>query len=233
MPSSSMPAGAGSEYERGRLRLPSAPVAGAPVRAGAREVEVDGSFAGICHVPASAPRQLLIMLHGAGGSAEAGLRLLLPYADRYGLILYAPQSVGTTWDLIAGGYGTDVRRIQSVLTQLTGAAPGLGAPVIGGFSDGGSYALSLALTNGDVFDRVLAFSPGFAAPAEPTGRPAVFISHGRGDRVLPIDRCGRRLARILQATGYAVEYREFDGGHEVPADVSAAALDWLSDPPVG
>jgi predicted esterase len=80
---------------------------------------------------------------------------------------------------------------------------------------------------------VLAFSPGFAAPVEPTGRPAVFISHGRGDRVLPIDRCGRRLARVLRASGYAVEYREFDGGHVVPADVSAAALEWLSDPPVG
>jgi predicted esterase len=228
-----MPAGAESEYERGRLRLPSATVGGTPVRVGVREVKVDGSFAGICHLPASVPSRLLIMLHGAGGSAEAGLRLLLPYADRYGLVIYAPQSVGTTWDLIAGGYGIDVRRIQSALTQLVGAAPGLGAPVIGGFSDGGSYALSLALTNGDVFDRVLAFSPGFAAPVEPTGRPAVFISHGRGDRVLPIDRCGRRLARVLRASGYAVEYREFDGGHVIPADVSVAALDWLSDPSVG
>jgi hypothetical protein len=233
MPSSSTPAGAGPDCERGRLRLPPAPAAGAPVPAGPREVEVDGSFAGICYVPASAPRRLLITLHGAGGSAEAGLRLLLPYADRYGLLIYAPQSVGTTWDLILGGYGTDVSRIQSALTQLVGAAPGLGAPVIGGFSDGGSYALSLALTNGDVFDRVLAFSPGFAASVEPSGRPAVFISHGRGDKVLPIDRCGRRLARVLRGTGYAVEYLEFDGGHEVPADVSAAALDWLSNPPVG
>ena len=231
MPSRSTPGG--SNRERGRLRLPPVPTAGAPMRAGTREVEVDGSFAGICHRPASAPRRLLIMMHGAGGSAEAGLRLLLPYADRYGLVIYAPKSVGATWDLIASGYGADVRRIQSALTQLVGPAPGLGAPVIGGFSDGGSYALSLALTNGDVFDRVLAFSPGFAAPVDPTGRPAVFISHGRGDRVLPIDRCGRRLARVLAATGYAVEYREFDGGHEVPADVSVAALDWLSDPPVG
>jgi predicted esterase len=233
MPSSPMPAGAGPEYERGRLRLPSGPVARAQVRAGTREVEVDGSFAGVCHVPASAPRRLLVMLHGAGGSAEAGLRLLLPYADRYGLVIYAPQSVGTTWDLIAGGYGADVRRIQSALTHLAPAATGLGAPVIGGFSDGGSYALSLALTNGDVFDRVVAFSPGFAAPVEPTGRPALFISHGRGDQVLPIDRCGRRLARLLKASGYAVEYREFDGGHEIPADVSVAALDWLGDPSVG
>jgi len=207
--------------------------AGLPAPAGSREVEVDGRHAGICYVPASAPRRLLIMLHGAGGSAGAGLGLLLPYAERHGLVVYAPKSAGATWDLIVGGYGSDVRRIQSALTQISATLPPLGAPVIGGFSDGGSYALSLALTNGDVFDRVVAFSPGFASLVEPTGRPKVFISHGRGDRVLPIDRCGRRVARVLRSAGYAVEYLEFDGGHEVPAYVSVAALDWLGEAPAG
>jgi phospholipase/carboxylesterase len=59
----------------------------------------------------------------------------------------------------------------------------------------------------------------------------MFISHGRQDRVLPIERCGRRVARVLRDTGYAVEYLEFDGGHDVPADVVTAALAWLSEPP--
>ena len=45
---------------------------------------------------------------------------------------------------------------------------------IGGFSDGASYAVSLGLTNGDLFSHVLAFSPGFAAPARRRGRPRVF-----------------------------------------------------------
>lgn len=188
---------------------------------------MDGAFAGICLVPASAPRRLVIMLHGAGGTAEAGLRLLLPYADQHGLVLYAPQSAGRTWDVLISGYGPDVDRIQSALDRLTGTLPPLGPPVIGGFSDGGSYALSLALINGDVFDSVIAFSPGFAAPTAPTGRPRVFISHGRGDQVLPIDRCGRKLAWALAATGYPVEYVEFDGGHDVPSDVAGAALGWL------
>jgi phospholipase/carboxylesterase len=68
---------------------------------------------------------------------------------------------------------------------------------------------------------------------EPTGRPRVFISHGRQDQVLPIERCGRRLARVLTGSGYAVEYRELDGGHDVPPDVVRAALEWLSDQPTG
>ena len=217
-----------SDSERGRLKLPQSTTGTGTAAPGSHEVEVDGTVAGICHVPATVPHRLVVLLHGAGGTAEAGLRLLLPYADEHGLVLYAPQSTGPTWDLLVGGYGPDVHRLQSALDQLAVLVPAPGPPVIGGFSDGGSYALSLALTNGDVFGRVLAFSPGFAAPAARTGHPRVFISHGRADRVLPIERCGRRLARVLGAAGYAVEYLEFDGGHEVPAAVADAALTWLA-----
>jgi phospholipase/carboxylesterase len=212
----------------GRLFLP--PPNGDPVtlRPGRRDIVVQGHYAGVCHVPAVPPRRLVIMLHGAGGTAEGGLRLLLPYAEEHALLLYAPQSCRPTWDLIGGGYGRDADRIQSALTLFAGMiASTCVAPVIGGFSDGASYALSLGLGNGDVFDAVLAFSPGFAAPGEPVGRPDVFISHGRADAVLPIDRCGRRLARVLRATGYPVHYVEYDGGHQIPPGVADAASDWL------
>jgi predicted esterase len=219
------------DSKRGRLRPPPFTAGSATLPAGHHHVEVDGAFAGICYLPAGPRRHLMIMMHGAGGTAEGGLRLLLPYAEEFGLVIYAPKSAGATWDVITSGFGTDVRRIQSALNQLTGILPPLGPPVLGGFSDGGSYALSLALNNGDVVDSVLAFSPGFAAPADPTGQPRVFISHGRADTVLPIDRCGRRLARVLTVSGYPVEYLEFDGGHEVPADVAEAALRWLTTAP--
>jgi predicted esterase len=216
--------------ERGRLRLPPPSIGSATAPAGRHEIVVDGTAAGVLLLPATAPRRLIIILHGAGGTAEGTLRLLLPYADPYGLAVYAPQAVAMTWDLIAGGYGPDVRRIQAALPSLAAMLPPLGAPTVAGFSDGGSYALSLALTNGDLFDSVLAFSPGFAAPLERNGRPRVFISHGRSDRVLPVERCGRRVARVLSAEGYPVEYLEFAGGHEVPADVTVAALEWLGAP---
>ena len=49
---------------------------------------------------------------------------------------------------------------------------------VGGFSDGASYALSLGITNGDLFTHVLAFSPGFVAPAAQRGSPRIFVSHG-------------------------------------------------------
>lgn len=99
---------------------------------------------------------------------------------------------------------------------------------ITGFSDGASYALSLGLTNGDLFSRVLAFSPGFAAPADRQGAPRIFISHGTADAVLPIDRCSRRIVPRLEQAGYDVTYVEFDGPHTVPPEIQRAAVDWLA-----
>jgi predicted esterase len=47
--------------------------------------------------------------------------------------------------------------------------------------------------------------------------------------VLPVARCGRRLARQLGASGYELTYEEFDGGHVVrSADVTAALTLWLA-----
>jgi predicted esterase len=192
-------------------------------------VHLDGAPVGLWYVPRTEAERLVILLHGAGGSAQEALRLLLPYADGHRLMLFAPQSLRATWDMISGGYGPDVARIQhgvdSILSMHRVTMPAL---AIGGFSDGASYAMSLGLINGDVFDAVLAFSPGFAAPTGQADNPAFFLSHGVADRVLPIDRCSRRLVPALRQAGYRVTYHEFDGGHEVPQEVVAEALGWLS-----
>ena len=172
--------------------------------------------------------RLVVLLHGAGGSARQGLGLLLPYAERHNLLLVAPQSAAATWDLISAGYGPDVRRLENVLAEVLAGYP-VDRMCIGGFSDGASYALSLGLTNGDVFDAVVAFSPGFAAPLITHGSPRLFVSHGDADRVLPIDRCSRRLVPRLRKLGYEVTYDEFRGGHEVPDDVAGRAVDWLDE----
>ncbi|WP_276497141.1 alpha/beta hydrolase [Pontibacter litorisediminis] len=98
---------------------------------------------------------------------------------------------------------------------------------IGGFSDGASYALCLGLTNGDLFTHIIAFSPGFATSLERNGSPAVFLSHGIHDPVLPIDPCGRRIVPQLQRSGVQVVYKEFDGKHEVPQAIAQEAAAWL------
>ena len=178
--------------------------------------------------PVAAPRRLVVALHGAGGTAEQALRILRPVADTANLLLLAPKSAGRTWDVITGGYGPDVTGIDRAVAAVSAryrVRPDRYA--IAGFSDGASYALSLGVTNGDLVDAVLAFSPGFLAPLLRIGRPRVFVAHGTADRVLPIDRCGRRVVAELHRDGYDVTYDEFAGGHEIPDPVRDHAVAWL------
>jgi predicted esterase len=175
------------------------------------------------------PMALVLLLHGAGGHAHDGLRVLLHLAEQNNLILVAPASHGSTWDIISSGsYGRDRDLADRALEHVFGTYAvderHLG---IGGFSDGASYALSLGLANGDLFTHVLAFSPGFVGPVTPIGRPAVFISHGRADAVLPIDPCSRTIVPRLRRAGYQVCYDEFDGPHVIPPDVAQHAVSWF------
>jgi phospholipase/carboxylesterase len=167
---------------------------------------------------------LVVSLHGAGGGAENGLGLLRPLADDLGFAVLAPASTGPTWDVVLGGFGADVARIDRALRRVfRRCSVDPDRIAVAGFSDGASYALSLGLANGDLFRHVIAFSPGFIAPAPAHGMPTVFISHGTRDPVLPIEQTSRRIAPDLRRAGYDVRYREFDAGHAVlPALVRAA-----------
>ena len=171
----------------------------------------------------------VLTLHGAGGAPRNGLEPLLPLADALGLILLAPKSRGGTWDVILGGFGPDVAAIDGALDEaFRRSSVDADRVAVSGFSDGASYALSLGLGNGDLFAAVLAFSPGFSAPATRRGRPAVFVSHGTDDPVLPIGRTSRRIVPSLRRAGYDVDYREFSGGHTVPPQLARAALEQLA-----
>lgn len=178
------------------------------------------------------PAPLVVMLHGAGGDARGTVALIQPQAGDRGVLVLAPESRGRTWDVLAGGFGPDVEFVDRALEHVFARySVDERRIAVGGFSDGASYALSLGMTNGDLFGHVLAFSPGFAAPGRPHGSPRVFVSHGTGDRVLRIDPTSRRLVPRLRAGGYEVVYREFDGGHTVPAEMVSEALDrFLADP---
>jgi len=170
--------------------------------------------------------RLVVFMHGAGGTAEEALAPMRPYADDERLLLLAPKSTQSTWDVIAGGYGPDVENLDRLLDQVSGSYPIRGY-TMAGFSDGASYALSLGIGNGDVFDTVMAFSPGFSAAQVRHGRARFFVSHGTEDKVLPIERCSRRLVPALERDGYSVAYEEFDGGHIMPQAIKDSAVDWL------
>ncbi len=216
----------------GRLLAQPAP----PTEAGAtglHQLGLDRNRDALLYVPTGyqpeTPAPLALMLHGAGGVAQHGLALLQSLADTTGMIVLAPPSRRQTWDVIYGSYGLDIAFIDQALSHtFSRYAVDPGRLAVGGFSDGASYALSVGITNGDLFTHVLAFSPGFMVPADQRGSPRIFISHGTDDQVLPIDRCSHRIVPQLQQAGYDVLYREFVGPHTVPSDIASEAAAWFT-----
>lgn len=211
--------------------------------AGTRELRLGGARDGLIRVPdVGGHLPLVVLLHGASGRSASFLESLASVIDFLPAVILAPDSAGRTWDALStepqtlldmvsarrrfAGFGQDVRFLNNALEYVfANVAVDPERIAIGGFSDGATYALSLGLMNGDLVKKVVAFSPGFTLDGLRRGRPAVFISHGRADRILPIDRCSRRIVRELKGE-YDVTYREFEGGHRVPEDIAREALAW-------
>ena len=185
---------------------------------------------GLLHVPsgyeAARPAPLIVMLHGAGGSS-AGVAFAVGHAAAAGAILLAIDSRDRrSWDIILGEVGPDIAFLDAALGHtFEHCAVDPARIAIGGFSDGASYALTVGLAEGEVFTDILAFSPGFVADGPRAGRPRIFIAHGTQDPVLEIAHTSRRIVPALRTAGYVVDYREFPGGHHVPRQLVAEAID--------
>ena len=174
------------------------------------------------------PAPLAVILHGAGGSARRVLSFF-GVADELGVIVLSPESRGGTWDAIRGSFGPDIEFLDRALSlTFDRCAVDRNRVAIGGFSDGASYGLSVGLASGDLFTHILACSPGFVSPGSVHGRPRIFVSHGTADRILPIGSTSRRIVPLLEKSGYAVTYREFDGPHTVPPPVAREAFTWFT-----
>ena len=174
------------------------------------------------------PAPLVVWFHGAGGHARRSAAGVQEVAADAGALVLLPSSAASTWDLLTGRIGPDAADLDAALAHVF-AARDVGRVAFAGFSDGASYALSLGLANGDLAEAVLAFSPGFVAPPVTVGRPACWVAHGTADAVLPVERCGRRVAALLEKKGCPVHYQEFDGPHVVRPDLLEQAFSWWLD----
>jgi phospholipase/carboxylesterase len=203
---------------------------------GLSELGLGGSRDGLMYVPESysADRSypLFIGLHGASGDADSWNGSYPGRAEERGMVFLAPDSRNSSWDLMTypdRAFGPDVEFLDEMLHfafERCRIDPTRIA--LGGFSDGASYALSLGIGNGDLFTHLVAYSPGYYVVPDPVvGTPQIFVSHGPLDTVLPFYNTADTIVPALRDSGYDVTFHEFDGGHEVPAEVSDTALDWF------
>jgi phospholipase/carboxylesterase len=203
-----------------------------PLPPGRHQLGIASERDAVLYVPegiaTDAPVPLVVLFHGAGGSAEKILPVLQAQADFQHFLILAPQSMLVTWDIVIGGHGPDRERLDWALSEV--ASHFVIDPnhlAFAGFSDGGSYALSTGLSNGALVSHIIAMSAGFMAVTEPQGEPRVFIAHGLKDEQLPIATSGRANAAKLQAAGYDVQYVEFNGPHQPQPSIVALAVNFF------
>ena len=180
--------------------------------------------------PGKRPYALIVALHGAGGTPTGAVEAFFGGWDVPGIVFVAPAAKGQTWSAVYSDQDLDLESVDLAVAEAWGRCDlDHDRLALGGFSDGATYALTLGVANGDLFPSIIALSPGGILADTRRGRPRIFVSHGTGDSVLPITGASDTIVPILQSAGYDVTYRKFDGDHEVPPDVSAAAVRWFLD----
>jgi phospholipase/carboxylesterase len=190
-------------------------------------------------IDAATPTPLMVMFHGGGGSAEKILPVMQAHAEDRKFLLLVPQSLMPTWDIVIAGNGPDRERLDLSLADVADRFTLDPEHVaFAGHSDGGSYALSNGLCNGDIVTHILAFSAGFMTVLHQEGAPFVFIAHGSKDTQTPVETAGRAHAARLHGVGYDVTYIEYDGPHKSQPHIVAAAVTYFLKyqgrrPPIG
>jgi len=95
---------------------------------------------------------------------------------------------------------------------------------IAGFSQGAMLSLDVALVAPPAVARVALLSGALLVDAAVRldgfvdRKPAVFLSHGREDRVLPFSGA-ERMKTELEARHFDVTWRPFTGGHQIPSEI--------------
>ena len=214
-----------------RLRARPGKTAAGSYKPGINSMNLRAQRDTLFYIPAQAPdpAPFVLYLHGATGGEQQGIRRLRALADEFGFLLLSPASKEITWDAIRSGYGGDTRLIDQALSKaFADRRVDTRKMAVCGFSDGASYALGLGMSNGDLFDAVMAFSPGFIPSGSgQTGKPRIFISHGTKDEILPFEGSSEGLVPQLKQEGYSVKFQQFDGPHGVPPEIARQAIEWF------
>lgn len=135
----------------------------------------------------------------------------------------------------------DVRaKLIALVAEVTRRAPvAPDAVLIGGFSQGAMLATDVALAAPRAVGGLVVLSGSLIAEsvwmarltALPPGLP-VFMSHGRGDSVLPF-ASAEALRDRFQAAKHTVTWVPFSGGHEIPSVVLSGLVTFLGAPSPG
>lgn len=174
------------------------------------------------------PKALIVTLHGWGANAQ-DVASLIPYINLpdYEFLLpnapypYPHADTGRAWydlrteNMYAGLAESKQLLIDWLQSLETNTGIPLSRTILSGFSQGGAMTLDVGLS---LPLAGLVVMSGYPHPSVATLNPGNFpptlIMHGTKDEVVPLQAAikSRDMARSL---GVAVEYHEFEMGHEI------------------
>ena len=159
---------------------------------------------------------------------QSGLEAFRGAWDEPGLVLIAPESKGHTWSLLRSEQDLDLVSVNLALAEAYERCEiDRRRIAVGGFSDGATYALTLGLSNGDLFPAIMALSPGGIIGGQAGRRPAGLRRSRHGRHVLPIERAGDAVVKQAPRRRLPVEYRRFRGGHEASTRRRTPRSSWF------
>lgn len=211
----------------------------------------------VFHPSGPGPHPTIVALHGFGSNALELLGLA-PHLSGGRFLMIAPQGPTPVALDIAGGtshpamgYGWFPLTLAEPPTPQS-VAEGIAAArdfvdlvlarypvdpsrvVVLGFSQGGVIAYALALSDPARYRALVALSSWLsddlqrALPAVDRSRLDTWVSHGRADEVVMVER-GRTSADRLRSLGARVTYREYDMAHEIAVRSLIELSTWLDE----
>lgn len=202
------------------------------------------------------PAASVIWLHGLGADGNdfvpivreldlsgcPAIRFVFPHAPTMPVTINNGYVMRAWYDIL----GTDIARredeaglrksqalVEQLIAQEKSRGIAAGRIVLAGFSQGCAMTLQTGLRHPEKLAGLLCLS-GYlpihaTVPEERHGanhHTPIFLAHGRGDPVIPIDRA-EKSRDMLQALGYKVEWHEYMMPHSVCEEEIGDIGAWL------
>ena len=175
------------------------------------------------------PAPLIIALHGGYSHGRDFLWTWLSHARSRGYIVFAPTSTAMTWSI--GHAATDAQLLMQHLEEVFARVNiDQSRLLLAGMSDGGTYALELALSSDSIF-RFVASVSCTLAPVD-LSRAAdkhIFWIHGAQDWIFPSSHA-IHYGQQLKNAGADIRMKILpDLSHAYPREENSVILDWFEN----